>query len=92
MSKIRTTHAARQLRPVARERSREARLNAGDIVFYGGLCYGQVTLECVYPGKPYRPALLRGTSGMFFGSLAYAYPTRAEYEATDVHWQGPPKP
>lgn len=93
MARIRTTRQATRLRPVAVERARQSTFREGDEVFYGGITYGRVSLFWLYDTKPYKVAVFRGIRGgvMFPGSLAYAYPTREEYEASGVHWNGPPR-
>ena len=90
--RIRTAAQARRLRPIATERARESKFHEGDEVFYGGICYGRVSIYAIDDTKPYKVAILRGLrGGMFHGCLAYAYPTMADYEASGVHWNGPPR-
>lgn len=90
MSRIRTSRQAKKLRPIAVERARQANFAEGQTVFYGGICYSNVTLFRIGSEKPYRSAVLEGKSAMFFGSMTHAYPTRAEYEASGIHWKGAP--
>lgn len=93
MARIRTRRQASRLRPVALERARQSTLHEGDEVFYGGICYGRVSIYSITDTKPYKVAILQGLrgKGMFRGCLAYAYPTCDEYEASGVHWNGPPR-
>lgn len=84
--RIRTTRAARKLRPLATERARQSRLPVGGEVFFGGIAYCKVTLLWVVEGKPNLRGYFVGRSGYgFFGPLTHCYPTRAEYDASGVH-------
>jgi len=94
MTRIRTSRAARKLRPVAVERARQGKIREGDIVFYGDISWATVEVVMIFDHKPYRAALLRSvrSGGCFVGGLGWAYPSREEYEASGVHWRmGLPK-
>lgn len=73
MSRIRTTKQAKTLRPLAAERARQAKFEAGQIVFYRGIGWYWVKIVSIDRGYGIKRFLVQArvrdgiaTGGMFY--------------------------
>lgn len=87
--RIRTAKQAAKLRPIATERARQSKIREGDVVFHGGIGWGEVRVDRIYRnahGGKLHSALVFGKRSCWVQNLAVLYPTKAEYIASGVHW------